>query len=51
MVQQGIRMAQFDGYNFDMRVVVINKSPEFVIFRLSSNPMTNAAASASRLAA
>lgn len=40
-VQQGIRMAQIDGQNFDVRVVVVHGEPAFTIFRLSSNPMTN----------
>jgi glutathione synthase/RimK-type ligase-like ATP-grasp enzyme len=40
-VQQGIRMAQIDGQNFDVRVVVIQGEPRFTIFRLSSLPMTN----------
>jgi glutathione synthase/RimK-type ligase-like ATP-grasp enzyme len=40
-VQQGIRMAQIDGQNFDVRVVIIHGQPAFTIFRLSSQPMTN----------
>jgi glutathione synthase/RimK-type ligase-like ATP-grasp enzyme len=40
-VQQGIRMAQIDGLNFDVRVVVIHGEPAFTIFRLSDQPMTN----------
>ena len=40
-VQQGIRMAQIDGQNFDVRVVVIHGKPAFTVFRLSSEPMTN----------
>jgi hypothetical protein len=40
-VQQGIRMAQVDGCNFDVRVVMIHGQPAFTVFRLSSNPMTN----------
>src|SRR5262249_44147684 len=40
-VQQGIRMAQIDGQNFDVRVVVIYGQPAFTIFRLSGQPMTN----------
>jgi hypothetical protein len=40
-VQQGIRMAQIDGQNFDVRVVVIHGAPAFTIFRLSGQPMTN----------
>jgi glutathione synthase/RimK-type ligase-like ATP-grasp enzyme len=40
-VQQGIRMAQIDGQNFDVRVVVIHGKPAFTVFRLSPAPMTN----------
>jgi hypothetical protein len=40
-VQRGIRMAQVDGQNFDVRVVVIHGRPEFTVFRLSGLPMTN----------
>jgi hypothetical protein len=40
-VQRGIPMAQVDGQNFDVRVVVIHGRPRFTIFRLSSQPMTN----------
>jgi hypothetical protein len=40
-VQRGIRMAQIDGQNFDVRVVVIHGQPAFTIFRLSALPMTN----------
>jgi hypothetical protein len=40
-VQRGIRMAQIDGQNFDVRVVVIHGEPAFTIFRLSPQPMTN----------
>jgi glutathione synthase/RimK-type ligase-like ATP-grasp enzyme len=40
-VQQGVRMAQIDGQNFDVRVVVIRGEVAFTIFRLSHNPMTN----------
>jgi len=40
-VQRGIRMAQVDGQNFDVRVVVIHGTPAFTVFRLSSQPMTN----------
>ncbi len=40
-VQQGIRMAQMEGSNFDVRVVVIHGKPAFTVFRLSANPMTN----------
>jgi glutathione synthase/RimK-type ligase-like ATP-grasp enzyme len=40
-VQRGIRMAQVDGQNFDVRVVVIGGVPAFTVFRLSPQPMTN----------
>ncbi len=40
-VQQGIRMAQVEGCNFDVRVVLIHGEPAFTIFRLSPGPMTN----------
>lgn len=40
-VQRGVRMAQIDGANFDVRVVVIHGRPAFTIFRLSHAPMTN----------
>jgi hypothetical protein len=40
-VQQGIRMAQLGGQNFDVRVVVIHGEPAFTVFRLSGHPMTN----------
>lgn len=40
-VQRGVPMAQIDGQNFDVRVVVIRGRPAFTVFRLSSNPMTN----------
>lgn len=40
-VQRGIRMAQVDGLNADVRVVVIHGTPSFTIFRLSAGPMTN----------
>jgi glutathione synthase/RimK-type ligase-like ATP-grasp enzyme len=40
-IQEGIPMAQIDGQNFDVRVVVIHGAPAFTIFRLSSLPMTN----------
>jgi hypothetical protein len=40
-VQRGIRMAQIDGQNFDVRVVVSYGHSAFTIFRLSSQPMTN----------
>jgi glutathione synthase/RimK-type ligase-like ATP-grasp enzyme len=40
-VQRGIRMAQIDGQNFDVRVVVLHGEPAFTVFRLSSQPMTN----------
>jgi hypothetical protein len=40
-VQRGIRMAQIDGQNFDVRVVVIHGTPAHTVFRLSGLPMTN----------
>jgi hypothetical protein len=40
-VQRGLRMAQIDGQNCDLRVVVIHGEPAFTVFRLSSLPMTN----------
>jgi hypothetical protein len=40
-VQQGIRMAQVDGCNFDVRCVLIHGAVAFTIFRLSPGPMTN----------
>ncbi len=40
-VQRGIPMAQIDGQNFDVRVVVIHGRPAFTVFRLSPLPMTN----------
>jgi hypothetical protein len=40
-VQEGISMAQIDGQNFDVRVVMIHGQPRFTIFRLSTAPMTN----------
>ena len=40
-IQEGIPMAQIDGQNFDLRVVVIHGRPAFTIFRLSGLPMTN----------
>jgi hypothetical protein len=40
-VQRGVRMAQIDGQNFDVRVVVIHGRPAFTVFRLSPRPMTN----------
>lgn len=40
-VQRGIPMAQIDGQNFDLRVVLVHGQISHVIFRLSSNPMTN----------
>lgn len=40
-VQRGIPMAQLEGMNFDVRVVVIAGVPRFTVFRLSSQPMTN----------
>jgi hypothetical protein len=41
VVQQGIPMAQIDGQNFDVRVVMLYGRPAFTVFRLSSQPMTN----------
>lgn len=40
-VQRGIPMAQIDGQNFDVRVVMIHGEPAFFVFRLSTQPMTN----------
>ena len=40
-VQQGIPMAQIDGLNFDVRVVVIDGVAALTVFRLSHHPMTN----------
>jgi glutathione synthase/RimK-type ligase-like ATP-grasp enzyme len=40
-IQEGIPMAQIDGQNFDLRVVVIHGEPAFTVFRLSGLPMTN----------
>lgn len=40
-VQLGIPMPQLDGQNFDVRVVMIRGEPAIVVFRLSSQPMTN----------
>ena len=40
-VQRGIPMAQIDGQNFDVRVVMIHGEPAFHVFRLSAQPMTN----------
>jgi hypothetical protein len=40
-VQHGIRIAQIDGQNFDVRVIVIAGVPAFTVFRLSNQPMTN----------
>jgi glutathione synthase/RimK-type ligase-like ATP-grasp enzyme len=39
--QNGIPMAQIDGQNFDVRVVCVYGQPVAMIFRLSSEPMTN----------
>jgi glutathione synthase/RimK-type ligase-like ATP-grasp enzyme len=36
-----IPMAQFDGQNFDVRVVCVHGAPVATVFRLSPNPMTN----------
>jgi hypothetical protein len=41
IVQRGIPMAQIDGQNFDLRVVVLDARPAFTVFRLSPHPMTN----------
>ncbi|HKB05439.1 MAG TPA: hypothetical protein VKD90_24655, partial [Gemmataceae bacterium] len=41
IVQRGIPMAQIDGQNFDLRVVVLRGRPAFTVFRLSPHPMTN----------
>jgi hypothetical protein len=41
IVQRGIPMAQIDGQNFDLRVVVHDGRPAFTVFRLSPHPMTN----------
>jgi hypothetical protein len=40
-VQRGVAMAQIDGQNFDVRVVVLHGRPAFTVFRLSPQPMTN----------
>ena len=40
-VQRGVPIAQVDGMNFDVRIVVIHGEPAFSIFRLSHQPMTN----------
>jgi hypothetical protein len=40
-VQRGIPMAQIDGQNFDVRVVVVHGRVAFTVFRLSSQPLTN----------
>jgi hypothetical protein len=40
-VQAGVRLAQIDGLNFDVRVIVMHGKPEFTVFRLSPHPMTN----------
>lgn len=40
-VQRGVPMAQIDGQNFDLRVVMLHGRPIFHIFRLSGQPMTN----------
>jgi hypothetical protein len=40
-VQQGIRMAQVDGCNFDVRVILVHGKVAFTIFRLAPGPMTN----------
>ena len=40
-VQRGIAMAQIDGQNFDVRVIVIRGRVAFTVFRVSPAPMTN----------
>jgi len=40
-IQRGIPLAQLDGQNFDVRVIVVHGTPAFTIFRLSAAPMTN----------
>jgi hypothetical protein len=40
-VQRGIPMAQIDGENFDVRVVVVHGRVAGTVFRLSAQPMTN----------
>ncbi len=40
-VQEAVPMAQINGQNFDVRVVVVHGRPEFTIFRLSRGPFTN----------
>ena len=41
IVQRGVPMAQFDGQNFDVRVVCVYGRPAAAVFRLSPHPMTN----------
>jgi hypothetical protein len=41
IVQRGMPMAQIDGQNFDVRIIVQHGKPTFTIFRLSNQPMTN----------
>ena len=41
VVQRGIPMAQIDGQNFDVRIIVQHGEPTFAIYRLSNQPMTN----------
>jgi glutathione synthase/RimK-type ligase-like ATP-grasp enzyme len=41
IVQEGIPMAQIDGQNFDVRIVMLHGRPAFTVFRLSGQPMTN----------
>jgi len=41
IIQRGIPMGEIDGQNFDVRVVCIYGKPSAIIFRLSTNPMTN----------
>jgi hypothetical protein len=40
-VQRGIPMAQIDGENFDVRVVIVHGRVAGTVFRLSAQPMTN----------
>ncbi len=41
IVQQGVPLAQIEGHQFDLRVVMLHGEPAFTIFRLSTGPMTN----------
>jgi hypothetical protein len=40
-VQRGIPMAQIDGENFDVRVIVVHGRVTCTVFRLSAQPLTN----------